>query len=439
MKSFLSVFVWKYCVVLIIIALVIAGKGNAQTSKCKMYGICFSAFINEKNPASGKKIPKQEILNLLDAIAPYTEWIRTYDFKCGTDSVGYYAHGLKLKVAAGITISNDTNENNRQIAKLIRYGKKGFFDIAIVGNEVFTNDKIHIKSSELLEYIRRVKKELPDTIPVTTADSYDRLIKHPEIIAEVDVVFAHIYAFWEEQSIEGAMNMLNSKYEKIKSASGKKKVFIAETGWPSAGKNNGRAHPSDTNLYKYFLHFVSWASTNDVAYFYFEAFDEEWKCNTPEGSVGCHWGIYDPRTGKFKPGMKDILNAKTNPCNLCQEAIRIPGDTAISFSVVPSKSSDKFIIGKVTGIIPAGYKVAVYIYANGGWWIKPRLDETVTYIDCDGEFECHVTSDYHDYSLTKIRAYLLSSSQTIPADIYDPVIKEIEQHPKMWKEIELRK
>ena len=66
--------------------------------------------------------------------------------------------------------------------------------------------------------------------------------------------------------------------------------------------------PSPENASSYFLQFASWARTNNVPYFYFEAIDEAWKSLGQEGAQGGHFGLWDANL-TLKQGMASIYLA----------------------------------------------------------------------------------------------------------------------------------
>lgn len=68
----------------------------------------------------------------------------------------------------------------------------------------------------------------------------------------------------------------------------------------------GNAEPFPDNEVTYFDDFVSWARDNTVAYYYFEAFDENWKASY-EGLQGAHWGVWDA-AGNTKNNMSRIFD-----------------------------------------------------------------------------------------------------------------------------------
>lgn len=123
------------------------------------------------------------------------------------------------------------------------------------------------------------------------------------VVAEIDVVLADIYPFWAGVALNGAVPWLSQQYERAQKLAGNKSVVIGETGWTSCGQANGNAPATPDNAARYLRDSVAWARANDVPYFYFDAFDEDWKAQR-EGERGACWGIMD-RDGRLKPGMQD--------------------------------------------------------------------------------------------------------------------------------------
>jgi len=57
------------------------------------------------------------------------------------------------------------------------------------------NVEVTNKANELIEYIREVKKRTWK--PVSTAETWDIWVDHPELAAEVDYIAVHILPYWE--------------------------------------------------------------------------------------------------------------------------------------------------------------------------------------------------------------------------------------------------
>lgn len=77
-------------------------------------------------------------------------------------------------------------------------------------------------------------------------------------------------------------------------------VFSAERDWAPA-----RADFLDAVLGQ--LPSVTWAAQHHVPYFYFDAFDEDWKAT--EHGAGTHWGLYE-LDGNLKAALAQWLPAE---------------------------------------------------------------------------------------------------------------------------------
>jgi Glycosyl hydrolases family 17 len=281
-----------------------------------------------------------------------------------------------------------------------------------------------LTENELIDYINRVKQDAPG-VPVTTADVYSEILKHPNVVSAVDVVLVNYYPYWEGIKVDEAMAAVNGWHQQVEAAAGGKPVIVSETGWPSDGDQVGNAVPSPENAAYYFKDFVSWAKADNVPYFYFEAFDESWKA-AYEGPQGAHWGIWD-KNGNLKPGMQDVFDGNTLPDNWSGASIPGgPGDPAIEFTYVPPYGSFSDLKGRIWHVKPLDYKVAVYIFVGTGWWTKPLWSSPLTDIQNDGSWTCDITTGGIDQDATKITAYLfpngyspplMSGGATLPAEL----------------------
>ncbi|MGD0115337.1 MAG: glycosyl hydrolase family 17 protein [Dehalococcoidia bacterium] len=273
------------------------------TPAYKLYGLDFSPYMDGQDPSQGAQVSEDQLRARMAIIAPYTQWIRTFGCGSGLEKAGQVAHEMGLKAAVGAWLSSDLAANDQQIACLTTVGQAGEADMLIVGSEVLLRNDL--TESQLIDYINQVKQAVPG-IPVATADTYDRLLAHPAVLAAGDVVLANLYPYWQGIDVQQAMASLQSEYQQVKTVAGGKQVLVSETGWPSDGDPYGNAVPSPENAALYFSNFVSWARTGGVGYLYFEAFDESWKIS--EGTQGPHWGVWD-KDGNLKPGMQDVFSS----------------------------------------------------------------------------------------------------------------------------------
>ncbi len=252
-----------------------------------LHGLCFSPYLEGQN--IGDQLSKSQISQRMDIIAPYTNWVRSFSCTEGNEQTPKIAHKKHLKTMVGAWISDDKDQNEKEINALINLAKFGLVDIAVVGNETLMREEL--TENELLEYIHRVKRAIPG-VPVTYVDAYYQFIERPQLIDACDVILVNCYPFWEGCSIEQSATYLKQMYAVTQKAANGKQVIISETGWPNQGESTKDAQPSEINAMKYFINTTNWAQQNEVPLFYFSSFDESWKVHH-EGDVGARWGLWD--------------------------------------------------------------------------------------------------------------------------------------------------
>ncbi len=274
---------------------VMEGQGNFKP----LYGLNFSPYLESQSPDQGSKISEEQIKMRLQLVKPYTQWVRTFSCSNGLEKTGKIAHSMGFKTLIGADIGKNRGNNEKEIEAVIKIAKAGDADIVAIGNEVLLRGDL--KESQLIKYIKKVKKEVKkknSKIKVSTVDGYYLLLKHPKVMEVCDVILTNCYPFWEGCKLEDSIASLNNMYERVKKAAKGKEVIIAESGWPSDGNRIGGAIPSKANGQYYLKSFLDWAGKKNVKYFYFTGFDESWKA-VHEGTLGAYWGIFD-NNGKFK-------------------------------------------------------------------------------------------------------------------------------------------
>lgn len=258
-----------------------------------IHGICFSSYLDGQSP--GSLIDEDQIRKRMEIIKPFTKWVRTFSCTDGNELIPAIAKQNGLKVMVGAWLSDNKEVNEKEIKNLIKVAKAGNADLVAVGNEVLYREEL--TEEELLEYIARVKKELPD-VQVGYVDAYYEFVNRPAITEACDVIFANCYPFWEGCHIEYSLLYMKDMYHRAVGAAKGKKVIISETGWPNRGSSFEASEPSFENAVKYFINAQQWSQEEDIAMFYFASFDELWKIND-EGDVGAYWGLWD-KDGNLK-------------------------------------------------------------------------------------------------------------------------------------------
>ena len=195
-----------------------------------------------------------------------------------------------IKTLVGAWLGDDPETNEREIEGLIKLANEGYVDIAAVGNEVMYRKDL--TEEELLDFIKKVKAALPESIPVSYVDAYYEFTIKPRITEACDLILTNCYPYWEGCPLDYSLAHMKSMYYQALEAGNGKKVIITETGWPSQGESFKDAHPSKENALKYFINTKLWSQQEDIDIFYFSSFDESWKVGA-EGEVGAYWGLWD--------------------------------------------------------------------------------------------------------------------------------------------------
>lgn len=253
-----------------------------------MHGLCFSLYEDGQQP--GDIISEEQVRRRMAIIAPHTKWVRSFSCTEGNEFIPKIAREYGIKTLVGAWLGNDPEVNEKEIAGLIKLANEGFVDIAAVGNEVMYRKDL--SEDELLEFIAKVKSEIPSTIPVGYVDAYYEFTIKPRITEACDVILTNCYPYWEGSNIEYSLPHMKSMYHQARAVANGKKIIITETGWPSQGESFKDSHPSRENAIKYFINSQLWSQAEAIDIFYFSSFDESWKVG-PEGEVGAHWGLWD--------------------------------------------------------------------------------------------------------------------------------------------------
>lgn len=253
-----------------------------------MYGLCASFYEEGQEP--GDQLTEEQIRRRLTIMKPHIKWIRSFSCTEGNELIPKIAKEMGIKTLVGAWLGDDLEINENEIKGLIQLAKKGYVDIAAVGNEVMYRKDL--SEEELLAYMQQVKKELPTNIPMGYVDAYYEFTERPKITQACDVILTNCYPYWEGCHIDYSLMYMKQMYYQALDAANGKPVIITETGWPSKGEGLEGAIPSYENALKYLINAQKWSSEDNIPMFYFSSFDESWKVGD-EGDVGAYWGIWD--------------------------------------------------------------------------------------------------------------------------------------------------
>lgn len=316
----MEVKLWTSLVAIFILCAIASGalagicSGSLDEPDFIIHGFGLNPYRADDGP--GSDIEEAQVREMLETIAPYTQWIRSYSSTHGLQKMATVANELGLNVAMGLWIRH-AESREEEINNMVDKAKKGYVDIVVVGNEElreYEEENIEAIDPCLLETIlvevhSRLDANGLSDIPVTVAEPWytlfrrnpDSSFKYQEVLDELDVFMVNIYPYHRGVDIDDSVADLNEIYWNViadaNEAGPNKIVMIAETGWPSAGETKIAAKPSPKNAARYFYDVQCWAARNDVNVFYFSAYDEEWKA-PPEYEA--HWGVWE-QDGTIKP------------------------------------------------------------------------------------------------------------------------------------------
>ncbi len=268
---------------------------EAPAAPNRFVSLSFAPFA-QKDDAEDTNANVEQIKADLDAIAPYTESIRTYSSTMGLEVVPKLAAEDGIKVSLGIWIDTDEERNRREIDSAVDLAAKNpNVRGLVVGNEVVLRGEKDV--SEMISLIREVKART--NVPVTTGEIWNTWLDNPELASAVDFLAVHILPYWEGIPADQAVNYTLDIYERLRKAFPGKHIVIAEFGWPSSGFNRRAATTGEMTQAELIREFTSRAHARGIDYNIVEAFDQPWK-GALEGSVGAYWGIFDAnRAPKF--------------------------------------------------------------------------------------------------------------------------------------------
>jgi len=273
-------------------------------------GISYGAYRDGEGPGKGLT-SKQNILEDLQIISSRWNLIRLYGADQQSQNILEVIadNDLPIRVMQGIWLDahKTEDENSAQVERAIELAKR-FPEIVVavnVGNEIFVDWSWHRLDDmdKVIGQIRQVRASIGQ--PVTVSDDYNFWNKPQaqKIADEIDFICLHAYAFWNNKTLDVAMDWTDSTYRDIQSRHPQHRIAYCETGWPTSrvygdgsyeGGLIGKAGENEQEVF--FDQYDPWVERNQVTSFYFSSFDENWKGGldgaNPMAKAEKHWGLY---------------------------------------------------------------------------------------------------------------------------------------------------
>lgn len=259
-------------------------------------GIAYSPYRAQQSPLKDIHPSADEIRADLALLATRTRHIRIYSVSNILGDIPALAKPFGLQVTVGAWLSQDLEQNAREIERLIAVvNANDNVDRVIVGNEILLREDL--SAEQLIAYIQQVKAQVK--VPVSTAEPWHLWHEQRALADACDFIAAHFLPYWQGQQLEAANDHIASMHYALKQFFPKKPILLAEVGWPSRGRAVGDAEAGTSEEARFLRNFLPMAAQLKVDYFIIEAFDQPWK-SALEGAVGAYWGIYDvERQAKF--------------------------------------------------------------------------------------------------------------------------------------------
>ncbi|KAL1869833.1 hypothetical protein Plec18167_007759 [Paecilomyces lecythidis] len=218
--------------------------------------------------------------------------VRIYGVDCNQiTTVTNAARKHNMKVFAGINDLSDLPGSLKTMTGAAN-GDWSPFDTISIGNELVNGGQN--SPGDVVNGVNTARQTLRSAGykgPVVTVDTFDVIIKHPELCHASDYCAANCHAFYNSDlTADGAGRYVKEQAEQVSKAAGGKKTIITESGWPNSGQANGAAVPSKENQ-KVAIDSLK-KSFADGGVILFTAFDDKWKQNT-RWTYGAeqYWGI----------------------------------------------------------------------------------------------------------------------------------------------------
>lgn len=300
------------------------------------YALSYSAYRDGQSPGGANQPTEEQITEDLKIISKKFKLIRMYNLEPPTinalsvisKSTDPDIKAIKVVLGAWIAaeVSNPSNpwgggvfskdtlalhiaQNCTEVNKAIELANQyPTIVVAVsVGNEALADWTDHLSTEEsIIRHVVYVRKNIQQ--PVTVADNYvpwaNRLTDLGNV---VDFITIHTYPLWEKITVTNALTYTKSNYDGVQTKHPSKKIVIGECGWAtkSDGKDIPKEYANEPNQKTYFTELNSWAKDNNIAAFFFQAFDENWKGDLnnqldPEK----HWGLFTSDR-KAKIAMQD--------------------------------------------------------------------------------------------------------------------------------------
>ncbi len=262
----------------------------------KISGFAFSPMRADQDASRDIYPSIAEIDEDLTLLQGKAKAIRFYTVADTMAAIPALASKHDLKVTVGAWLDDRIERNEPEFLRAVEVvNNNDNVTQFLVGNEVLL--RANLTKVDLIAYLDRARALVK--VPVSTAETWDVWLRHPELAQHVDFITVHMLPYWEGINIDQAVPHVIERLNLLRETFPGKQIVIGEVGWPSNGRTRQQASASQANEAIFLRRFLSYAERQHYDYFVMEAFDQPWK-QVSEGAVGAYWGVYDvERQPKF--------------------------------------------------------------------------------------------------------------------------------------------
>jgi len=288
-------------------------KMQIDFEQTKLSGIAYSPYRKNQSPFTDTHPSLEDIENDIKLLSSVTNKIRIYGIIGNNQFIPEIAQKYGLKTAVTLLLTGDKTDYDI-IEKAVQMANKhsGIYTIIVENEGSYKKD---LNEEQIIRYLDKTREKLDPRCTITIAEPVRNWLEHPEIVKHVDYVMIHHYPYFNGFDVAYAANKVFDEYKNVKKLLGKD-VVIGETNWPSNGSSIKMAIPSPENQQKFISEFRRIADFNEIEYFIFEAFDEQWKIgerSDPDkpNDVENYWGIFF-ENGTIKESLRDTIPSTPN-------------------------------------------------------------------------------------------------------------------------------
>lgn len=246
------------------------------------------------------RISPEQIRADLQQLQAITGCVRTYGLDHGLDVLPAIAESLGLRVVLGIWIDQDPVRSRSQLERglALAAAHPNAVRLLMVGNEVI------LRGEQTAEQMAGwlAEAQARTAVPVSYADVWEFWRLHASVLApHVDIASIHVLPYWEDEpvGVDQAVAHVFEKATLLRDVLQPTPIWVAETGWPAAGRQRGPALPSVRGQQQFVQAMLAAnAARPEFTINIIEAYDQPWKA-AQEGAVGAAWGIFD-RQGRLR-------------------------------------------------------------------------------------------------------------------------------------------